>query len=273
MPEHSTIFVVSDRTGITVEKLVRTLLTQFDGMNAERIVRPFLDTPEKLAAMVADINEAADADDMPPLVYSSVVDPELRKQLKACRGKVFDIFDEFLPSMAEGLHMESHRHVGRAHGISNMHDYDARVDAVNFALTFDDGARVRGLDKADLILLGVSRTGKTPTCLYLAMQYKVFAANYPLTEDDYMEGRLPKPLLEHRSRLFGLSIAPERLHQIRTERRPGSAYASLSQCRNEVSAAENLYRSKGIPFIDSTSMSIEELAIEIMQKVGVRREI
>lgn len=273
MPEHSTIFVVSDRTGITVEKLVRTLLTQFDGMTAERIVRPFLDTPQKIAAMVGDINAAADADDMPPLVYSSVVDPDLRKQLKECRGKVFDIFDEFLPSMSEGLHMESHRHVGRAHGISNMHDYDARVDAVNFALTFDDGARVRGLEKADLILVGVSRTGKTPTCLYLAMQYKVFAANYPLTEDDYMEGRLPKPLLEHQSRLFGLSIAPERLHQIRTERRPGSNYASLPQCRSEVSAAENLYRSKGIPFIDSTAMSIEELAIEIMQKVGVRREI
>ena len=175
--------------------------------------------------------------------------------------------------MAEGLHMETHRHVGRAHGISNVHDYDARVDAVNFALTFDDGARVRGLDKADLILVGVSRTGKTPTCLYLAMQYKVFAANYPFTEEDYLEGRLPQPLLAHKQQLFGLSITPERLHQIREERRPGSSYSSLGQCRREVSAAENLYRMHGIPFIDSTAMSIEELAIEIMQRVGVQRDI
>jgi len=273
MNEHSTIFVVSDRTGITVEKLVHTLLTQFDSMPAERIVRPFLDTPEKIAAMVEEINAAAGADSMPPLVYSSIVDSELRTQLKRCNGQVFDIFDEFLPAMSQGLHLQSADHVGRAHGISNMHDYDARVDAVNFALTFDDGARVRGLEKADLILVGVSRTGKTPTCLYLAMQYKVMAANYPLTEDDYMQGRLPEPLKEHQDRLFGLSITPERLHQIRSERRPGSGYASMAQCRNEITAAENLYRNRGIPYVDSTSMSIEELAIEIMQRAGVEREV
>lgn len=272
MTEHSTIYVVSDRTGITVEKLVHTLLTQFDQMPTERTIRPFLDTRKKIAAMVDEINAAADEDDMPPLVYSSIVDPELRVQLKKCRGRVFDIFDEFLPSMSEGLHLESHQHVGRAHGINSMLDYDERVEAVNFALTFDDGSRVRGLDKADLILMGVSRTGKTPTCLYLAMQYKVFAANYPLTEDDFMEGRLPEPLLEHKAKLFGLNITPERLHQIRTERRPGSEYASIAQCRSEISAAENLYRSKGISYIESTAMSIEELSIEIMQRVGVQRD-
>jgi len=273
MTEHSTIFVVSDRTGITVEKLVHTLLTQFDSMPAERLVRPFLDHPSKIASVVAEINAAADEDDMPPLVYSSIVDPQLREQLKQCRGQVFDIFDEFLPSMSQALHLQSAVHVGRAHGIGNMHDYDARVEAVNFALTFDDGARVRGLDKADLVLTGVSRTGKTPTCLYLAMQYKVLAANYPLTEDDFMEGRLPEPLIEHKDRLFGLIITPERLHQIRSERRPGSDYASVAQCRREISAAENLYRSKHIPFVDSTAMSIEELAIEIMQRAGMEREV
>ena len=273
MHEHSTIFLVSDRTGITVEKLVRTLLTQFDQVPAERIVRPFLDTPEKIAAVVAEINVAAGADEAPPLVYSSVVDTELREQLKQCHGLVFDIFDSFLPQMSEALHVPSTRHVGRAHGISNLRDYDKRVEAVNFALAFDDGARVKGLEEADLILIGVSRTGKTPTCLYLAMQYKVLAANYPLTEDDFMEGRLPEPLEPFKQKLFGLSIAAERLHQIREERRPGSGYASIAQCRREITAAENLYRSKGIAFIDSTAVSIEELAIEIMQRVGVEREV
>jgi len=273
MTEHSSIFVVSDRTGITVEKLVHTLLTQFDVMPAERIVRPFLDSPAKIAAAVAEINAAADKDDMPPLVYSSIVDKELRDQLKQCRGQVFDIFDEFLPAMSKALHIQSTYHVGRAHGIGNVHDYDARVEAVNFALAFDDGARVRGLDRADLILIGVSRSGKTPTCLYLAMQYKVFAANYPLTEEDFLQGRLPDPLVPHSDRLFGLAITPERLHQIRSERRPGSEYASMAQCRREIAAAENLYRSKRIPFIDSTAMSIEELAVEIMQRAGVEREV
>lgn len=273
MTEHSTLFVVSDRTGITVEKLVRTLLTQFDNMDVHRVVRPFLDNAEKIAAMVAEIDAAAERDDMPPVVYSSIVDKDLRAGLKKSKGQVFDIFDEFLPSMSKALHVKSVKHVGRAHGINSVRAYDTRLEAVNFALTFDDGARVRGLEKADVILIGVSRSGKTPTCLYLAMQYNVMAANYPLTEEDFMQGRLPEPLRTSQQRLFGLSITPERLHQIRSERRPDSKYASIGQCRNEVTAAENLYRSKGIPFIDSTSMSIEELAVEIMQRVGVERVV
>lgn len=271
MHDHSTIFLVSDRTGITVENLVRTLLTQFDQVPAERIVRPFVDTPGKLRRVVEEIDRAGEVDEAPALVYSSMVDSDLRAQLKTSTGVVFDIFDAFLPSMSEALHTPSSRHVGRAHGISNIHDYDKRVEAVNFALAFDDGCRVKGLDEADLILVGVSRTGKTPTCLYLAMQYKVMAANYPLTEEDYLEGRLPKPLEPYVEKLFGLSIAAERLHQIREERRPGSKYASLAQCRREVNAAENLYKSRRIPYIDSTAVSIEELSIEIMQQVGVER--
>ena len=124
-----------------------------------------------------------------------------------------------------------------------------------------------------LILMGVSRSGKTPTCLYLAMQYKVLAANYPLTEDDFMEGRLPEPLKPFKEKLFGLSITPERLHQIREERRPGSKYASIDQCRREITAAEALYRQQGIQFVDSTAVSIEELAIAVMQQIGMKRGV
>jgi len=273
MTKHNTIFLVSDRTGITVEGLVRTLLTQFESMPAERIVRPFCDDVAKIEGVVAEINAAAEADDATPLVYSSIVDPELRERLKRSRGQVFDIFDAFIPALSKTLHMPSSDLVGQAHGIGDYEDYDRRVEAVNFALSYDDGARVKGLDDADLILIGVSRCGKTPTCLYLAMQYKVLAANYPLTEDDYLEGRLPEPLKRHKAQLFGLSISPERLHQIREERRPGSSYVTLAQCRKEISAAENLFRGQGIPFIDSTNMSIEELAIEIMQRVGVERKV
>jgi regulator of PEP synthase PpsR (kinase-PPPase family) len=273
MPGRHTLFLVSDRTGITVEGLVRTLLTQFERPPAERVVRPFCDDVDKIERVVAEINAAAEADASPPLVYASIVDPELRKRLKRSRGRVFDIFDVFLPAMSESLHMSSRLRVGHAHGIGDFVDYDRRVEAVNFALSFDDGARIKGLDEADLILIGVSRSGKTPTCLYLAMQYKVLAANYPLTEDDFMQGRLPQPLAGFRNRLFGLSISPERLHQIREERRPGSEYASLSQCRREVTAAESLFQSQDIAYIDSTNLSIEELAIEIMQRVGMSRAV
>ncbi len=271
MNEHSTLFLVSDRTGITVGSLVRTLLTQFDQAPVQRVVRPFCDDVDKIARVVAEIDLAAEVDGRPPLVCSSLADLDLRARLKRSCGRVFDIFDLFLPALSEVLHQPSIEHVGLAHGITDFKNYDQRVDVVNFALAYDDGTRLRGLDDAELILIGVSRSGKTPTCLYLAMQYKVKAANFPLTEDDFLEGRLPRPLRAHIERLYGLIISPERLHQLREERCPGSTYASLPQCRRELSAAKAIYRAERIPFIDSTNLSIEELAIEIMQQVGMER--
>jgi regulator of PEP synthase PpsR (kinase-PPPase family) len=266
-----TLFIISDRTGITLEHLVRTLTTQFDDMCCERVVLPFLDTPAKIEAAVREIDAAAREDDAEPVVFSSIVDEGLRERLKQAHAQVFDIFDTYLPPLSAAIGLPHIGHVGRSHGMGDPGAYDRRVDAVNFALNFDDGSRFHGLDDADLILIGVSRSGKTPTCLYLAMQYAIRAANYPLTEDDFLLGKLPEPLRAHREALFGLTIAPDRLHRIREERRPGSEYASLAQCRKEVSAAEGLFRSNAIPYIDSTAVSIEELAIEIMQRVGVRR--
>jgi len=266
-----TLFIISDRTGITLEHLVRTLTSQFDDMCCDRMVLPFLDTPAKIEAAIREIQTVAEEDDAPPVVFSSIVDETLRARLKEANAEVFDIFDTFLPALSAAIGIAHVGHVGRAHGMGDVGEYDRRVDAVNFALNFDDGSRFKGLADADLILIGVSRSGKTPTCLYLAMQYAVRAANFPLTEDDFLLGRLPGPLQEHRERLFGLTISPERLHRIREERRPGSDYASLAQCRTEVSAAEDLFRSNAIRFLDSTTVSIEELAIEIMQQVGVAR--
>lgn len=266
-----TLFILSDRTGITLEHLVRTLTTQFDTQCCDRMVLPFLDTPAKVEAAVREINRAADQDAAPPVVFSSIVDEQLRARIKESDARVFDIFDTFLPGLSAAIGIPFSGHIGLSHGMGDPMEYDRRVDAVNFALNFDDGSRFHGLADAELILVGVSRSGKTPTCLYLAMQYTVLAANFPLTEDDFMLGKLPEPLREHRDRLFGLTISPERLHRIREERRPGSEYASLAQCRREVSAAEDLFRNNAIPFIDSTAVSIEELAIEIMQRVGVER--
>ena len=266
-----TLFIISDRTGITLEQLVRTLVTQFDGLRRERVVLPFLDTPVKIAAAVREIDAAGQEDGVLPVVFSSLVDEASRALLQTANARVFDIFDTFLPSLSDAFGMPYMGHIGRSHGIGDLGRYDRRVAAVNFALNFDDGARLRGLGDADLILIGVSRSGKTPTCLYLAMQYAVRAANFPLTEDDFLLGKLPGPLLEYRSSLFGLTISADRLHRIREERRPGSDYASLGQCRKEIAAAEDLFQGHAIPYIDSTTVSIEELAIEIMQRVGVSR--
>lgn len=266
-----TLFIISDRTGITLENLVRTLITQFDDLCCERMVLPFLDTPAKIEAAIHEIDSAARENGTAPVVFSSIVDEPMRTRLKEANAEVFDIFDTYLPALSTAIGIPHSGHIGLSHGIGDPAEYDRRVAAVNYALNFDDGSRFKGLGDADLILVGVSRTGKTPTCLYLAMQYAVRAANFPLTEDDFMLGKLPAPLHEHRDRLFGLTIGPERLHRIREERRPGSDYSNLAQCRSEVSAAEDLFRNNAITFSDSTAVSIEELAIEIMQRVGVQR--
>lgn len=266
-----TLFIISDRTGITLEHLVRTLVTQFDELHRERVVLPFLDTPAKIAAAVREIDAAGQEDGALPVVFSSIVDEASRTLLQTANARVYDIFDTFLPSLSDAFGMPYMGHIGRSHGIGDLGRYERRVAAVNFALNFDDGARLRGLGEADLILIGVSRSGKTPTCLYLAMQYAVLAANFPLTEDDFLLGTLPGALLACRGSLFGLTISADRLNRIREERRPGSAYASLGQCRKEIAAAEALFQDHAIPYIDSTAVSIEELAIEIMQRVGVSR--
>lgn len=266
-----TLFIISDRTGITLENLVRTLLTQFDDLCCERMVLPFLDTPDKIEAAIREIDAVAAEDKSTPVVFSSIVDEPMRARLKEANAEVFDIFDTYLPALSSAIGIPHSGHVGRSHGMGDQVEYDRRVAAVNYALNFDDGSRLKGLEDADLILVGVSRTGKTPTCLYVALQYALNAANFPLTEDDFMLGRLPASLREHQDRLFGLTIAPDRLHRIREERSPGSNYASLARCRSEVSAAEDLFRSNAIAFADSTAVSIEELAIQIMQRVGVER--
>lgn len=265
------LFIISDGTGITLEQVVKTLLSQFDDMCCEQVVLPFLNDAKKIDLAVREIDRVAEEDERPPIVFSSIVDVKLRERLQEANAEVFDLFDTYLPKLSTAIGITASEHVGRSHGIGNKGEYDRRLAAVNFALSYDDGSRLKGLDKADLILVGVSRSGKTPTCLYLAMQYAVHGANFPLTEDDFLLGRFPEPLLPHRERLFGLTISPDRLHRIREERRPGSGYASLAQCRTEVKAAEDLFRRNAIQFLDSTAVSIEELAIEIMQRVGVQR--
>ena len=266
-----TVFLVSDRTGITVDTMVHTLLTQFEQETFERVTLPFVDNPEKIHVAVQQINAAAERDGVPPLVFSSLVDSECRGALRQSRGILFDFFDAFIGPLETVLGHKSSHAMGRSHGMGNTHAYDERVDAVNFALSYDDGARLKNLDQADLILLGVSRSGKTPTCLYLALQFGVRAANYPLTEEDFPVDGLPPALEQHPSALFGLSIAPERLQQIRQQRRADSEYSSLARCRREVQWAERLYTAYGIPFLNTTTMSIEEIAAAIMHRTGLRR--
>ena len=265
-----TVFYVSDRTGISVETLGRGLLSQFAGMEFSQIALPFIDTEDKARAAVAEINAVAASGER-PLVFSTQVRPELGAILKTCQGLYLDFFAAFMGRLEAELHQISSHSIGLSHGLHDEQRYDTRIDAVNFALSCDDGIGIQNYSAADVVVVGVSRSGKTPTCLYLAMQYGVRAANYPLTEEDFEQQRLPAALNPHRARLVGLTITAERLQQIRHERRPNSPYASLAQCQYEVRQLQKLLEREQIRSLDSTHMSIEEIAASIMHEQGLTR--
>ncbi|MDT8409809.1 MAG: pyruvate, water dikinase regulatory protein [Wenzhouxiangellaceae bacterium] len=267
-----TVLFISDGTAITAETFGHSLLTQFGGTEFRQIRLPFVDTVEKARDAVDLINRAGEADEARPLVFSTIVDSGIGTVLQEAKGHVFDMFGTFLPALEQILETGRSRSVGQAHGISNVHRYEDRMEATNYALTHDDGVSKR-LDSADVILVGVSRSGKTPTCLYMALHFGLKAANYPLTEEDLEKPRLPDFLRKHKRKLFGLTIDAERLAEIRQTRRPDSRYASLKQCRYEVDAAEALLRSERVPMLSSTTASVEELASRILLELGLQRDL
>lgn len=267
------VFFLSDHTGITAETLGRSLLTQFEGVEFKQTSWPFLDSAEKAQGAVNRINQAAREDGVRPLVFSTLVDPSVRKVVFTCQAAVFDFFDAFNDRLEAELGIVARPVSGRSHGMGDFTTYSARIDALNFALANDDGLMTSNYPASDIILVGVSRSGKTPTCLYLALQFGILAANYPLTEEDLEKGMLPKQLAPYRERLFGLTIEPERLQQIRRERYPDSRYATETQCRYEIDAVENLYRREAVPFLNTTTMSIEEIAATIIQRTGIKRRL
>ncbi len=265
------VFYLSDRTGITAETLGHSLLTQFEVVPFERESVRFVDSLEKANNFAARINRVAAETGTRPIVFSTLVNPELREAISTSDCVFFDLFDAFIAPLEQELGAKSSHAAGRSHSMAHEAGYEARVDAVNFALHHDDGISTRDYHKADVIIIGVSRSGKTPTSLYLALHYGIYAANYPLTEEDQGELRLPDALKPYREHLFGLMIKAERLQQIRSKRRPDSRYASLKQCQLETRQVEALYRAQGIPAIDTTTMSVEEIATSILQHERLKR--
>ena len=249
-------FCVSDHTGVTVEAVAKSVLAQFPALEFSLIMLPFIDSPDKAQAAAARIAATPDA-----LVFSTLANPALRAILRDSRASLFDVFDLVAPVVENALGQQATPSGGRTHGMA--HDYESRMDAVNFTLALDDGLQPQRLDQAELILIGVSRVGKTPTALYLALQYGLRVANYPLTPDDLGEHRLPEILLAHLPRLRALTLSPERLAAIRQARYPDSRYASLQQCREELAAAERLFTHHALPVLDTTRMSVEEIAARL----------
>ena len=268
-----TVFFLSDQTGVTAETLGHSLLTQFDGQQFRQVTLPFIDNDDKANDALARINAAAEEDGVHPIVFSTLVQDDLRAIVRQAEGLYLDIFDVFLSPLEEELQQESTHEAGRAHGMSDIESYMKRIEATHFALANDDGGMTRNYEMADVILIGVSRSGKTPTCLYMALQYGVYAANFPLTDEEFDSGTLPDFLINLKQKIVGLTIAPTRLQQMRKERRALGQYSSVQQVRYELREAEKIFKKCGVPVIDTTEFSIEEISSRILNRAGVERRV
>lgn len=266
-----TVFFVSDQTGVTAETMGHSLLTQFEGLKLRTVTLPFIASPAKAREARERIDAATLADGLPAIVFSTLIQDDLRIEVQAANAVFLDFFHAFIGQLEAAFGVASSHAAGRAHGMTNSEGYAARINATNFALANDDGAQTREYGEADVILVGVSRSGKTPTCLYLALHYGLRAANYPLTEEDLEAGRLPAVLQTHRGKLYGLTIDPVRLQRIRHERRPNSKYSSAAQVAFEVRAAKALLERHRIPYIDTTACSVEEIGARVVHEAGIGR--
>ena len=272
LPTHTrTAFYISDGTGITAETFGNAILAQFD-MKPRHVRLPFIDTVDKAHQAVRQINHTAELEGRKPIVFTTLVNMDVLKVIQdGCKGMLMDMFGTFVRPLEQELGIKSLHRVGRFADVALSKEYTDRIEAINFSLAHDDGQSNRDLAGADVILVGVSRSGKTPTSLYLAMQCGLKAANYPLIPEDFERRQLPPALVPFRSKIFGLTISPDRLAEIRSERRPNSKYASIENCRAEVAEAEAMMRRAGIRWLSTTTKSIEEIATTILQEIRPER--
>ncbi|MES9859112.1 MAG: pyruvate, water dikinase regulatory protein [Sedimenticola sp.] len=263
-----TVFFVSESTGITAETLGHSLLSQFqEGVQFRIVYMPFVSTEEKAYQLAKQLAELTASEGVRPIVFATMAESRLRHILEASSCRYFELFDTFITPLSEELGIASSGIVGLSHGMTNGETYEDRMSIINFAMVNDDGARLDKYDQADVILIGVSRSGKTPTCLYLAMHFGIKAANYPLTEEDFEVGKIPDILIKNREKLVALTIDPMRLNRIREERRRGSPYASLARCYSEVKQAQHMFKQHKLLVFDTTSHSIEEVSSKIVKKI------
>ena len=265
------VFFISDRTGITAETLGHTLLTQFGSVEFEHRTLPFINSADRAREAVEKINRTANLCNQTPIVFSTLIDDETKAILHDSKAEVIDFFEAFIMPLEDILGVESSHTTGLSHGISDDTKYMSRIEALNFTLSNDDGASTKHYPSSDILIVGASRCGKTPTCLNLALQYGLRSANYPLSPEDILNGTLPDFLTPFKEKMFGLTINPKRLHRIREKRRPGSTYASLQQCQTEIRTIEAMFHHEGIPYLDTSHVSIEEICTTIMQKMKIKR--
>ena len=271
-PPDRTAFFISDGTGITAETFGSSLLSQFEEVKMRYVRLSFVDSEDKATEALNRINQQGRVDGKRPIVFSTLVNSRISDIVQTASALYLNLIATFVAPLESELGLGSSHSIGRFHRITSPDKYRERIEAINFALAHDDGQQHAELYKADVILVGVSRCGKTPTSLYLAIQHGIKAANYPLIPEDFERWRLPEVLYRFKDKLFGLTITPERLHEVRSERRPGSNYASMASCRAEVAQAESMMRREGIGMLSSTTKSIEEIAATVLTVIQLERQ-
>ncbi len=262
-----TVYFVSESTGITAETLGHSLLSQFDTVDFEQVYMPYINTAARAEALTHRMQEAHARDGMRPIVFATMLNEEIGRILRGGDCFYMEMFEQFVEPLSAELGVPPSRQSGRSHAITKPSSYTKRIEAINYAMANDDGVRPDNFRHADVVLVGVSRSGKTPTCLYLAMHYGLRSANYPITEEDFARGELPAEVWAARRTMFGLTIDSQRLHLVREERRPGSAYASLARCQSDIREALNMFKRLRVPVLNTTSQSIEEISSQILRSL------
>ncbi|GAA0399028.1 pyruvate, water dikinase regulatory protein [Cocleimonas flava] len=268
-----TVFIVSESTGITAETMAHSLLSQFPHLEFTYHQRSFVDTEEKAHELAKEIYEVGESQGFRPLVFATMPETNINDILASANCHYYEIFESFLDKIGHDLHTEPTRESGLSHGMINHKTYDARIDALNFTLKHDDAMVLKTIGESDIIIIGVSRSGKTPTSLYLALKFGIKVANYPITEDDFEKNELPQVLLDNKHKIFATSIKAKRLMQIREKRIPNSEYSSLKTCKAEIAKANKLYKKYGFVPMDVTKRSIEELAAQIIKTFKGKQDI
>ena len=263
------IHLVSDSTGETLNAMARAVCARFEDVLPIEHIYPLVRSEKQLVRVIEEIENA------PGVVLHTIVDPGLRQRLeKACAELKVDCLaalDPLISAMGRYLGASVSTRVGAQHNLDN--DYFNRMGALNYAISHDDGQAANDLDNADVVLVGISRTSKTPTCIYLAHR-GVKAANVPLVPG----AALPEGLLGlKRAMVVGLTASPDRLVQIRRNRLLSlkedreSSYIDADAVRDEVIAARRLYERQGWPVIDVTRRSVEETAAAILNLLTAGR--
>ncbi len=261
-----TAFIVSDRTGLTAEAMAHSLLSQFPSIDFHMETFTFVDTVGKARKLVDRCHQIQQSSGMAPLIFLTMVNDDLRAVFDETGMEIFDLFRTFIGPMEERLGVKSSHTIGKSHGVTDEKAYTSRIAAVHFALQTDDGMDLEHYRQADLIIVGVSRCGKTPTSLYLSLHYGLYVSNYPLTDHELEKKELPPALQRHTDKLFGLTIDPFRLLQIRQQRYQGSSYSTAATCQREIAQAEALFRANGIPWLNTTRMSVEEIGAMVVNR-------